>query len=95
MLHYKFTPLALADLVEIREYTVGQWGALKANSYIEQIESTIKLLCEFPQLGKLNTDLDSKYQSYPFESHIIFYVVEKNTLVIHAILHQRMLPTRL
>ncbi|RZQ56172.1 type II toxin-antitoxin system RelE/ParE family toxin [Pseudidiomarina tainanensis] len=95
MLDYKFTPLALDDLVEIREYTVGRWGVLKANDYIEQIESTIKLLCEFPQLGKLNINLDSKYQSYPFESHIIFYMVEQNTIVIHGIIHQRMLPTRL
>ncbi|RUO49193.1 type II toxin-antitoxin system RelE/ParE family toxin [Pseudidiomarina donghaiensis] len=95
MLSYKFTSQALADLIEIREYSQSHWGSKQSDTYSQQIETALHLLSEFPDLGRVYSELDNSFRGYSVSSQIIFYRVNKNILVVHGILHQRMLPHRI
>ncbi|MBR9906908.1 MAG: type II toxin-antitoxin system RelE/ParE family toxin [Gammaproteobacteria bacterium] len=95
MLSYKLTSKALGDLLKIQEYTLAQWGTEQSHLYNQRIEAALNLLSEFPNLGKPNTKLEYSMRMYSVASHTIFYRVKSNMLVVHGILHQRMLPHRI
>lgn len=89
---YHLTPDAQSDLVEIRRYTVKQWGATQSQKYLSELRTTIRLLAEMPSLGKAKPEVGLNVLSYPHVSHVIYYLVHEQQLVVFAVLHKRMVP---
>lgn len=94
MLAYHITPDARADLIDIRRYTVQQWGESQSQSYLSELRQTIRLLAETPSLGKSRSDVGTEVLSFPHTSHVIYYVEHDHHIVVFAVLHQRMLPSQ-
>lgn len=92
MLTYCLTPDAQADLIDIRRYTVKQWGETQSKKYLSELRQTFRLLTETPSLGKSRPDVGEKVLSYPHVSHVLYYVVHNQQLVVFGILHKRMVP---
>jgi len=92
MLSFRLTPEAKSDLIEIRHYTLKQWGAAQSQKYLSELRQTIRLLAETPLLGKSRPDVGSDVLSFPQASHIIYYVVHERQLVVFGVLHKCMVP---
>ena len=86
----KFTRQALADLDDIRDYTLREWGEQQARTYVQGIDTKCHAIASgevrtrpFPAAPKI-----SGYCRY--EHHYIFFVNTATATIIIAILHERM-----
>jgi toxin ParE1/3/4 len=91
--NYHLTADAQSDLIEIRRFTVKQWGDNQSQKYLSELRQTIRLLAEIPSLGKLRPDIGSDVLSFPHVSHVIYYLIAERQLIVFGILHKRMVPT--
>lgn len=92
MSNYRLTPDTQSDLIEIRRYTLQQWGSAQSQKYLSELRKTIRLIAETPSLGKSRPEVGSNVLSFPHVSHVIYYVVHMQQLVVFGVLHKRMVP---
>jgi len=92
MTQYRLTPDAESDLIEIRSFTNKQWGIAQSQKYLSVLRQTIRLLAETPSLGRSRLDIGQDVLSFPQASHVIYYIVHKQQLVVFGVLHKRMVP---
>jgi toxin ParE1/3/4 len=92
MSSYRLTPDAQSDLIEIRRYTLAQWGEAQSRKYLSELRQTLHLLAETPSLGKIKADVGEDVLSFPGGSHVIYYLVHGGQLVVFGVLHKRMVP---
>lgn len=81
----KLTDCAQADLEQIADYTIAEWGQRQADFYLEQLYS----LLDNPRLGKPRDDIKAGYRSLLVEKHLVFYRLAAEQLEIMRILHCR------
>ncbi|OYX39476.1 MULTISPECIES: type II toxin-antitoxin system RelE/ParE family toxin [unclassified Sphingomonas] len=81
---------AEADLLDIRDYSVEQFGIDRAVLYLDGIEDAFRLLIDFPKTGSLHPTLTPSVRSMACQRHRIFYVIEGDAVVIRRILHSAM-----
>ncbi len=79
---------AQADLAEIRDYTVGQFGADQAIAYLDAIEEAFRRLLAFPMMGP--PSLRSEVRSFGCRQHRIYYVVDGERVLVVRVLHKAM-----
>lgn len=91
---YCLTPDAQSDLIEIRRFTVHQWGTAQSKKYLSELRKTIRLLAETPTLGKSRPEVGSDVLSFPHVSHVIYYVMQEQQIVVFGVLHKRMVPIK-
>ncbi|QEW05952.1 type II toxin-antitoxin system RelE/ParE family toxin [Nitrincola iocasae] len=91
---YRLTPDAQSDIIGIRQYTVQQWGETQSQAYLSELRQTIRLIAATPSLGKGRPDVGKEVLSFPYSSHVIYYIVHDKQLVVFGVLHKRMLPER-
>ncbi len=92
MSNYRLTPDAQSDLIEIRRFTLDRWGEAQSKKYLSELRQTIHLLAETPSLGTPRPDAGAEVLSFPHVSHVIYYVVYEQQLVVFGVLHKRMVP---
>ena len=86
--------MAEKDLLGIATYTLNTWGQDQTVSYIDGLESCCRQLANKPQLGRVCDQVRPGLRRLEYGSHVVFYRLEANGIVISRILHQRMLPER-
>lgn len=91
-LNFRLTPDAKDDVLGIRQHTVKQWGVEQSNKYLQKLQETIHLLTESPDIGVRRADIGELVQSFPCQSHTIYYIQSDKNLVVFAVLHQSMVP---
>lgn len=89
-----FTDEAKQDLIAIRHYTHETWGALKAKIYLSELRDSLKRLQEQPLSGSdRSSDVSQGVRSFPYVSHMIYYRLHENDLIVLVILHRSMVPS--
>lgn len=86
----RVTPRARDDLKNIGRYTEQAWGKEQRNGYLKSIDARFHWLAENPQLGKHRTDICEGYYSFPEGQHVVFYLINSNTIDIIGIPHKEM-----
>ncbi len=94
MSDYFFTDLAEHDLEKIIDYTVDQWGGLQATQYIDGLERQAQILAENPDIGLDAKLLSAGLLSFPYQSHILYYMKISQDIAIIRILHNSMDPAK-
>jgi toxin ParE1/3/4 len=89
---YYLTPDAKSDLVGIHRFTLANWGVTQSKQYLSGIRQTIRLLAEAPSLGKSRSEVRENVFSFPYGSHVIYYIEDEHQVVVFAILHKSMVP---
>ena len=89
---YRLTPDAQADLIQIRRFTVEQWGKAQSRDYLSKLRLTMGILSEHPKLGTKRPELGLGIASFPIASHVIYYVPDEKEIVFFAVLHKSMVP---
>jgi len=92
MSRYRLTQDAQSDLIENRRYTLRQWGAAQSQKYLSELRKTIRLLAKTPALGRARSEVGLNVFSFPYASHVIYYLLHEKQLVVFALLHKRMVP---
>ncbi|EBX7469998.1 type II toxin-antitoxin system RelE/ParE family toxin [Salmonella enterica subsp. enterica serovar Bareilly] len=90
--YYSLTPDAQADLIEIRRFTLQQWGKAQSEKYLSELQETFRLLASAPSMGRDRPDVGSGILSFPHVSHVIYYLIHEQQPVIFGVLHKRMVP---
>jgi len=83
---------AQSDLIEIRRYTQQQWNDAQSKKYLSELRQTIGLLAETPSIGKSRPEVGIDVLSFPHASHVIYYVMHEQELVVFSVLHKHMVP---
>jgi toxin ParE1/3/4 len=81
------TSAARADLVEIRQFSVEQFGPEAADRYFLGFDDAFDLLATHPHAGPLKPEYGKAYRCLVHRQHRIFYVVEAEVVLIVRILH--------
>lgn len=87
---YTVAPRARRDLREAWIYSRDRWGRSRANSYIRDLNTAIQRVGENPRLGQACNEVSPGYRRYPTGSHMLFYKVRDDAVVIIRVLHQQM-----
>jgi toxin ParE1/3/4 len=91
---FRFSRFAEADLLNIGEYTLREWGKEQAVRYLGELEVCCQALAGNPALGRLCDDVRPGLHRHEHGKHVIFYRQERGGILVSRILHQRMLPER-
>ena len=90
MAAYKLSGKASADVEDIYEYTIVNFGIEQARTYLHGLDDCFNALAENPLRGRAADELASELRRYEYQSHVVFYrEVEQYTLIIR-VLHQTM-----
>ncbi|MBF6284489.1 type II toxin-antitoxin system RelE/ParE family toxin (plasmid) [Nocardia farcinica] len=93
MSRYLLYPAARADLEEIWDYTLDQWGPDQAEDYVSELRHAIERVADRPGIGRACEELRPGYRRLPTGSHTLYYrITEDGVVAIVRILHQRMDP---
>lgn len=90
MPHYKFTEQAECDLDAIVEYTLENWGQSQAVKYVDGLEALLGNLAFTPSLGLSQDGIFKDLLSFPYVSHVVYYMKNPNGVTVIRILHKRM-----
>lgn len=91
---FRLTEDAQTDLIGIRQYTLENWGVNQSKKYLGGITQKLLLLSENPMLGRLRADVAPGVYSFLHESHMMYYTVIQEQLVLFAVLHATMTPSK-
>jgi len=81
--------IAEEDFTEIISFIAAD-NSKAAENLANKIEKNLELLSDNPLLGKSPSDSDLKLLGYRYliiENCLIFYTIEKRTILIHRMLH--------
>ncbi|PHS26343.1 MAG: plasmid stabilization protein [Methylophaga sp.] len=92
MTRFRLSSDAQTDLINIRHYTLKNWGSEQSEKYLTELQQTIELLASSPEMGKKRVDVSNDTLSFPHASHVIYYSVQNDHLLVFAVLHKSMVP---
>jgi toxin ParE1/3/4 len=81
---------AVSDLEEIWFYTFEKWSKEQADRYYNLIFNEINYICKNVSAGKSMEHVRKGYRATKVKSHLIFYKIVNDTIVIIRILHEQM-----
>lgn len=81
---------AESDLADIRDYSVEQFGLARAISYLDAIETAFRRIMTYPEMGGVHGKIEPPVRSLACHRHRIFYVIERDAIVVQRILHGAM-----
>lgn len=89
-MHFRFSTQASQDVEDIYLYGFLNFGEKQADLYSLKIQNCIGILCANPEIGRLDTRVNPAVRRFDFESHVIFYDIEADSILIVRILHRSM-----
>jgi len=84
----RISKLASNDLEEMYLYGHINYGEDKANEYANLIKDRLYMICDNPEIGRLDTKVNPAIRRFEIEQHIAFYDIEDNHIFIVRILHK-------
>lgn len=82
--------LAEDDLVDIWGYTYQRWGESKADSYLDELEVALNSIADNPYIGITCDSIRKGYRQYHIKRHVVFYVVDDESIHIIRVLYDQM-----
>lgn len=86
---YRLTRQAKSDIKAIYNYTVEHFGEGQVQEYLGGLEYSFDLLTDNPSMGRL---FDENIRRYVYKSHLVYYEVKKDYLLIIRIRSARQKP---
>ena len=83
---------AEADLREIWDFSNEQWGADRADRYLDELAAGLRECGSDPARGRPREDVRAGYRSRRIRSHLAFYTVTADEVVVQRVLHASMDP---
>lgn len=90
MPEYRLSKRAESDIGNIAQYTIGQFGVEQARTYRDSMIASFQSLVENPRLGRKIDDIRKGYRRHDHQSHVIFYQIDRQDILIIRVLHKKM-----
>lgn len=87
MADIEFTHAAVADLSEIDEYSLVQFGAEAGEAYMRGFNKALALLRDHPLAGAITPSYGKAYRCLVHQRHRIFYTITADKVLIVRVLH--------
>ena len=87
MNNYRLSRLAAADLEEIAEYTIERFGIEQARRSRDGLKTCFVQLTNNPAIGRRAEQLIQGLRRFQHQSHVVFYITERESLLIVRVLH--------
>ena len=94
MAHFSLTQAAQADLRQLKVYSNERWGVPHTREYLMALRTSLQTLADNPGIGKHRPEVSALSYSFPFRSHVIYYLNADTGITIFAVLHKRMVPEK-
>jgi toxin ParE1/3/4 len=92
---FRLSKSAQADIDGIGIYTRDRWDENQATRYLTALDGCFHRIAEHPLLlGHACDDIRPGYRRAEQGSHVVFYKLDENGLLIVRVLHRKMLPKR-
>lgn len=79
---------ARAELAQIYDYSVAEFGPTVAETYLAGLRNTLDHLLEFPFMGTIYPDVIPEIRVILYRSHRVFYRIEGDKVLIVRLLHK-------
>ena len=86
----EFTPAAGRDIENIWRHSFEQFGLRQAEAYLRDIQHAAQTVADDPRRGRSCDDIRAGYRKFSVGSHVLFYRVADETVIVVRILHRRM-----
>jgi toxin ParE1/3/4 len=93
MIEVLLRPEAEADIHEIADYTIEQWGREQARSYVAALRADIASLSRFPERFPIHEQTGLGLRRMASGHHLVFYFVGEGVVEVVRVRHQRRDPT--
>ncbi|MGE4318722.1 MAG: type II toxin-antitoxin system RelE/ParE family toxin [Deferribacterales bacterium] len=87
---YKLTNAAEKDIRNIFSNSLSAFGKKQTDKYFESLKKCLELIGHNPDMGTNIDYIRKGYLKFPHESHVIFYKIESEYVLIIRILHKHM-----
>lgn len=87
---YRLSTRAAADLAQIADYTIEQFGIEQARRYRDALERCFATIAGNALLGRSAQTLAPNLRRFEHESHVIFYKPLGAGVLIVRVLHESM-----
>ncbi|NEY90753.1 type II toxin-antitoxin system RelE/ParE family toxin [Tabrizicola oligotrophica] len=84
----EFTSDATADLDDILDYSIAQWGLARGFDYVTEIRNRAMLLADGFHPGATADDVQQGLRRQVSGSHVIWFRREPDRIVVIRVLHQ-------
>jgi toxin ParE1/3/4 len=91
---YLLSRKAKADLEAIWLYGFERWSLKQADMYVAGLYDCFEMIGRMPHLGRKAFHLRAELLRFEHDSHTIFYIHKKRTVLVIRILHGKMDPER-
>lgn len=85
-------PQAETDLLDVWMYVATEADPSVADSVLDRIDETIKLLARTPEMGRTRPELMEGIRSFPVRRHVIF-ITEETVDVVRVLEGSQDIPT--
>lgn len=92
MAKFKLTPLSVADVEAITDFTLRTWGRNQCERYLGDLQACFQELADHPDLGRNCDELRPGLMRMGLGRHVVFYRRSDYGIRILRVLHQKMLP---
>ncbi len=93
MLPIRFSEDAESDIDQIAAYTLSSWGQRQLGKYADKLDDAFEHIQSNPLIGRSCSYIRSGLRRLEAGSHVVFYAIEPDNVLIVRALHQQMLPT--
>lgn len=90
MNQFYITPRAARDLDGIARWTLNRWGSTQMETYMRGLNDRFVWLARNPMSGRARDDVAKGYRSFVEGQHLVFYVLQDDTIAIIGVPHQAM-----
>jgi toxin ParE1/3/4 len=90
VIDFDISPQARADLVDIRLWSIEQFGGDVADKYFLGFDHAFDLLVDHPQVGPSRPELGTNIRCLTHRQHRIFYSFDGQLVLIIRIVHHAM-----
>lgn len=88
----EFQPAAKADLLEAWLQVAHHRGVNAADTYLSKLRGLCELIANQPEMGVNRPDVADGVQSFPVDSHVIYYEHDDSTLFVLRVWHTAQNP---
>jgi toxin ParE1/3/4 len=90
MASYRLSTAAEDDIRALFRSSQMMFGPRQTEIYMAGLGRTFRNISENPGLGRTAEELRTGFFRFRYQSHMIFYTIEPDHIVIHRVLHARM-----
>lgn len=87
---YELSETAARDIEDILDRSVSEFGVIQTEIYYVSLTRCLELLSDNPEMGSAADEVRPGYLRFPHQSHVIFYTLREDDILIVRILHKRM-----